>query len=98
MNELGKNSVAMLTIDEGSEGQRIENFMLKLLKGLPKTHIYRILRKGEVRANKKRVDSTYRLVLGDVVRVPPVQTARREPVNVQPVAAKLSHCTIFEDS
>ena len=98
MNELGKNSVAMLTIDEGSEGQRIDNYLLKLLKGVPKSHIYRILRKGEVRANKKRVDATYRLVLGDIVRVPPVQTARREPVNVQPVAAKLSHCTIFEDS
>jgi len=98
MNELGKNSVAMLTIDEGSEGQRIDNYLLKLLKGVPKSHIYRILRKGEVRANKKRVDATYRLVLGDVVRVPPVQTARREPVNVQPVAAKLSHCTLFEDS
>lgn len=98
MNELGKNSVAMLTIDEGSEGQRIDNYLLKLLKGVPKSHIYRILRKGEVRANKKRVDATYRLVLGDVVRVPPVQTARREPANTQPVAAKLSHCTIFEDS
>ncbi|MDP2783259.1 MAG: RluA family pseudouridine synthase [Sulfurimicrobium sp.] len=98
MNELGKNSVAMLTIDEGSEGQRIDNYLLKLLKGVPKSHIYRILRKGEVRANKKRVDATYRLVLGDIVRVPPVQTARREPANIQPVSAKLAHCTLFEDS
>lgn len=97
MNELGKNSVAMLTVDEGSEGQRIDNYLLKLLKGVPKSHIYRILRKGEVRANKKRVDATYRLVLGDIVRVPPVQTARREPANTQPVAPKLAHCTLFED-
>ncbi|MFN3398268.1 MAG: RluA family pseudouridine synthase [Sulfurimicrobium sp.] len=98
MNALSKNSVALLTIGEDSEGQRIDNYLLKLLKGVPKSHIYRILRKGEVRANKKRVDATYRLVLGDIVRVPPVQTARHEPANTQPVSAKLAHCTIFEDS
>lgn len=98
MNELSKNSVALLTIDEGSEGQRIDNYLLKLLKGVPKSHIYRMLRKGEVRANKKRVDATYRLVPGDIVRVPPVQTARREPASLRPASAKLAHCTIFEDS
>jgi 23S rRNA pseudouridine955/2504/2580 synthase len=98
MNELGKNSVALLTIDEGSEGQRIDNYLLKLLKGVPKSHIYRMLRKGEVRANKKRVDATYRLAPGDIVRVPPVQTARREPASLQSVSARLAHCTLFEDS
>ena len=59
MNQLGKNSVAMLTIGEDGEGQRIDNFLLKHLKGVPKSHIYRILRKGEVRANKKRVHWTH---------------------------------------
>ncbi|MFH1493580.1 MAG: RluA family pseudouridine synthase [Pseudomonadota bacterium] len=98
MNELGKNSVAMVTIGEDGEGQRIDNYLLKWLKGVPKSHIYRILRKGEVRANKKRVEATYRLVLGDVLRIPPVQMARREPVNPQPVSARLASCTIFEDS
>lgn len=98
MNELGKNSVAMVTIGEDGEGQRIDNYLLKRLKGVPKSHVYRILRKGEVRANKKRVDATYRLVLGDVLRIPPVQMARREPVNPQPVSARLASCTIFEDS
>jgi len=103
MNELGKNSVAMVTIGEDSEGQRIDNYLLKQLKGVPKSHIYRILRKGEVRANKKRVDATYRLVLGDIVRIPPVQMARREPVNPQPtkfqsIGARLAQYVIFEDS
>jgi 23S rRNA pseudouridine955/2504/2580 synthase len=98
MNELGKNSVAMVTIGEDGEGQRIDNYLLKRLKGVPKSHVYRILRKGEVRANKKRVDATYRLALGDMLRIPPVQMARREPVNPQPVSARLASCTIFEDS
>src|SRR5574340_1509050 len=98
MNDLGKNSVAMVTIGEDGEGQRIDNYLLKRLKGVPKSHVYRILRKGEVRANKKRVDATYRLVLGDVLRIPPVQTARREPASPQPVAARLASCVIFEDS
>jgi 23S rRNA pseudouridine955/2504/2580 synthase len=98
MNELGKNSVAMITIAEDGDGQRIDNYLLKLLKGVPKSHVYRILRKGEVRVNKKRVDATCRLALGDVVRVPPVQTARREPANPQPVNARMAQYVIFEDA
>lgn len=98
MNELGKNSVAMITIGEDGEGQRIDNYLLKRLKGVPKSHVYRILRKGEVRANKKRVDATYRLLLGDVLRIPPVQMARRESASPQPVSPRLASCTIFEDN
>jgi 23S rRNA pseudouridine955/2504/2580 synthase len=97
MNQLSKNSVSMVSVAEDGEGQRIDNYLLKLLKGVPKSHIYRILRKGEVRANKKRVDATYRLVLGDVLRIPPVQTARRETSAPQPVTARLASCTLFED-
>lgn len=98
MNELGKNSVSMVTIGEDGEGQRIDNYLLKLLKGVPKSHIYRILRKGEVRANKKRVDATYRLELGDILRIPPVQTARKEPTGPQPVNARMAQYVLFEDS
>jgi 23S rRNA pseudouridine955/2504/2580 synthase len=98
MNELGKNSVAMITIGEDGEGQRIDNYLLKLLKGVPKSHVYRILRKGEVRVNKKRVDATCRLALGDAVRIPPVQTARRETASPQPVNARMAQFVIFEDS
>ena len=64
-------------------GQRVDNFLSRILKGVPKSHIYRILRSGEVRINKGRVGPDARLALGDVVRVPPVRTAApaRPPVS-----------------
>lgn len=77
MNGLSKESVSWTEIDEGSCEQRIDNFLCKHLKGVPKSHIYRILRSGEVRVNKKRVDQTYRLKLGDQVRIPPVRVAEQ---------------------
>ena len=77
MNGLSKESVSWTEIDEGSCGQRIDNFLCKHLKGVPKSHIYRILRSGEVRVNKKRVDQTYRLKMGDQVRIPPVRVAEQ---------------------
>ncbi|MDD2700586.1 MAG: RluA family pseudouridine synthase [Sideroxydans sp.] len=76
MSGLGKESVTWVEIDEGGEGQRIDNFLFKHLKGVPKSHIYRILR-GEVRVNKKRVDQTYRLQLGDSLRIPPIRVAEK---------------------
>lgn len=69
--------VAYVTIDESAEGQRIDNFLLKVSKGVPKSHIYRVLRSGEVRVNKGRIDATYRLKLGDVVRIPPMRVAEK---------------------
>ena len=75
MNELSKDAVSWLTVGEDAAGQRVDNFLGKVLKGVPKSHIYRILRSGEVRINKGRVGPDARLALGDVVRVPPVRTA-----------------------
>ncbi|HJV62580.1 MAG TPA: RluA family pseudouridine synthase [Albitalea sp.] len=66
-----------LTIDETSEGQRLDNFLVKLLKGVPKTHVYRVIRSGEVRVNKGRASADTRLALGDELRVPPVRVADR---------------------
>jgi 23S rRNA pseudouridine955/2504/2580 synthase len=79
MNQLSKESVTFVEVDEGSAGQRIDNFLIRHLKGVPKSHIYRILR-GEVRVNKKRIDQTYRLQSGDLLRIPPVRVAAREEV------------------
>ncbi|MEO7622096.1 MAG: pseudouridine synthase, partial [Gallionella sp.] len=76
MNGLSKDSVTFLTIDESGEAQRIDNFLFKHLKGVPKSHVYRILR-GEVRVNKKRIDQTYRLQLGDLLRIPPIRVAEK---------------------
>ncbi len=69
--------VRYVEIAQEYSGQRIDNFLLTLLKGVPKTRIYRIVRKGEVRVNKKRIAPSYRLQAGDQVRIPPVQVADR---------------------
>ena len=65
-------SAKTITVDEESAGQRLDNFLIKHLKGVPKTHIYRIIRSGEVRVNKGRVDAQTRILEGDLVRIPPV--------------------------
>ncbi|NDY91596.1 RluA family pseudouridine synthase [Ideonella livida] len=67
----------LVTVDEGSAGQRLDNFLLRELKGVPKTHVYRIIRAGEVRVNKARAAADTRLALEDVVRVPPVRLPER---------------------
>ncbi|HEX4330076.1 MAG TPA: RluA family pseudouridine synthase [Burkholderiales bacterium] len=73
MNELGKLAAKLVEIDESGAGQRLDNFLLKHLKGAPKSLIYRIIRSGEVRINKGRADAADRLNLGDLVRVPPIR-------------------------
>ena len=91
-------SAAFITIDEASEGQRIDNFLTKTLKGVPKSHIYRILRSGEVRVNKKRIDADFRLSLGDIVRVPPTKTNITEPSAPKGVAKpQFADAIVFED-
>ena len=78
MKDLSKDSVTWLEVGDESEGQRIDNFLLRIAKGVPKSHIYRIVRSGEVRVNKGRIAADYRLKLGDKLRVPPMRTAERE--------------------
>ena len=67
--------VSLLQIDANTEGQRLDNFLLRICKGVPKTHVYRIIRSGEVRVNKGRAQVDTRLALGDVVRIPPIRLA-----------------------
>ncbi len=89
----------MVEVDEGSSGQRIDNFLQKQLKGVPKTRIYRILRKGEVRVNKKRIKPDYRLNMGDVVRIPPVRVSDK-PQPARPadrVLQQLNDSILYED-
>ena len=69
--------VRNVRIDSGSAGQRLDNFLAKTLKGVPRTHLYRVIRSGEVRVNKGRASADTRLDLGDEVRIPPVRTADR---------------------
>jgi 23S rRNA pseudouridine955/2504/2580 synthase len=83
MNDLSKARATLLEVGEESDAQRIDNFLLRRLKGVPKSHVYRVLRSGEVRVNSGRVKPDYRLKVGDRVRVPPVRLAavpaRRAP-------------------
>lgn len=78
--------VQRLTVDEGSAGQRLDNFLLRVLKGVPKSHVYRIVRSGEVRVNRGRAHADTRLALGDEVRLPPVRVA--EKASTAPVPAR----------
>lgn len=83
-----------MLIDEASEGQRLDNFLVKLLKGVPKTHVYRVIRSGEVRVNKGRAAADTRLALGDEIRVPPVRVADRVPAVIAPAR---EFPIVFED-
>jgi 23S rRNA pseudouridine955/2504/2580 synthase len=78
-----QSQVQFVTISDEEAGQRIDNFLLRICKGVPKSHIYRVLRSGEVRVNKGRIDQTYRLIEGDIIRIPPIRLAER-PQHVVP--------------
>ena len=65
------DKVPFIEIDPSADGQRLDNFLLKVARGVPKSHLYRVIRAGEVRVNKKRTEEKARLNLGDIVRVPP---------------------------
>ena len=91
-------SVLRITVDEGSEGQRLDNFLIRLLKGVPKTHVYRVIRSGEVRVNKGRAAADTRLALGDEVRVPPVRVSASTAEKAPGAAAPAREFPIlFED-
>lgn len=76
MKDLSKKSATVIEVDENALGQRLDNFLLRHCKGVPKSHIYRIIRDGQVRINSKRVDANRRLELHDKVRMPPLRIAQ----------------------
>ncbi len=91
--------VRFLTIDEDQQGQRLDNFLRVVLKGVPKTHIYRLIRKGEVRVNKGRVKADTKLAANDIVRIAPVRVSEaKAPVAPgMDVARRLEAAIIYED-
>ncbi|WP_160081377.1 23S rRNA pseudouridine(955/2504/2580) synthase RluC [Pseudomonas sp. 8AS] len=93
------SGVQLIEVAPDLAGQRIDNFLLARLKGVPKTLIYRILRKGEVRVNKGRIKPEYKLQAGDVVRVPPLRLPERdEPVPLaQSLLERLEAAIVYED-
>lgn len=94
MNDLSKEAATLLEVGEEAAGQRIDNYLLRLAKGVPKSHVYRILRSGEVRVNKGRIGADYRLREGDVVRVPPIRVAAATAKSAAPAR---DFDLVFED-
>ncbi len=77
---------ALITVGPEGAGQRLDNYLLKLARGVPKSHVYRIVRSGEVRVNKSRATPDQRLEVGDVLRIPPLRTATPPPARPAPLA------------
>ncbi len=99
MSDTEFNKVQFITVDADFEGQRVDNYLKNILKGVPKSMIYRIIRKGEVRINKGRVKPEYKLKGGDYLRVPPVRVSEPNELpstNLSKVASLESHI-LFED-
>lgn len=95
MNDLSKARATLLEVGEENAGQRIDNFLLRRLKGVPKSYVYRVLRSGEVRVNSGRIKPDYRLRPGDRVRVPPVRVATPA---AKPVPPPLDLPIVYEDA
>ncbi|HGJ5877258.1 MAG TPA: 23S rRNA pseudouridine(955/2504/2580) synthase RluC [Arsenophonus sp.] len=95
-----KNQVQFVTIDNDQAGQRIDNFLLTRLKGVPKSLIYRIIRKGEVRINSARIKPEYKIHAGDLVRIPPIRLEEKQQNIISAKLDKvalLADCILYED-
>jgi 23S rRNA pseudouridine955/2504/2580 synthase len=91
--------VRQVSVSADEAGQRIDNFLARYLKGVPRSHIYRILRRGEVRVNSGRIKAQYKVCAGDMVRIPPVRIADREGPGAIPVTGEgLGGRILFENS
>ena len=89
----------LVTVDEFSIGQRLDNYLLKQLKGVPRSHIYRIIRKGEVRVNKGRKKAEYKLQSEDIVRIPPIKTASEKVIKPSDnLIDVLNQSILYEDN
>lgn len=96
MNTFSKNQINFYTASHNDEGQRIDNLLIKILKGVPKSHIYRIIRSGEIRVNKKRVTTLSKIMPEDVIRIPPIQVAEAT-TKPTPYIPQIDFPIIFED-
>ena len=95
MNEINQNQVNFYTVSEADENQRLDNLLIKLLKGVPKSHLYRIIRSGEVRINKARCLVNDKVQLGDLIRIPPIRIS--ESSQIKKVIPAATFPIIFED-
>lgn len=93
----GPMAVRHLLVDEESAGQRLDNYLFRELKGVPKTHIYRIIRSGEVRRNKGRIGADDRVQTGDVLRIPPIRLSERAAEKSTAAVPARTFPVIYED-
>lgn len=98
---LTKEKVKWYEVTDNHQGQRLDNFLIAHLKGVPKTHLYRLLRKGQIRVNKKRAQPSYRLQVNDLIRVAPLRVAASQAENkLKPSATSLDYLSkqiLYED-
>ncbi|MRD72867.1 RluA family pseudouridine synthase [Rhodocyclus tenuis] len=97
MAEVGKISVTKTIVSEEDHGQRLDNYLLRVCKGVPRSRIYHCVRSGEVRVNSGRVEVSYRLKTGDLLRIPPLRVAQRDAEIVDGAAIKADLPILFED-
>jgi len=96
--QISKSSASLMTINDRQAGQRIDNFLVKHLKGVPKSHVYQLLRSGQVRINSGRVKPHYKLKSGDTLRIPPVRISDDSNERVpESVILLLKNSIIFEN-
>lgn len=94
-----QRSVALVTVDDERAGQRLDNFIMAQVRGLPRTRVYKLVRSGEIRVNKGRKPASYRIQAGDVVRIPPMRLAVQEgPVVNAGLVSQFPDWILFEDS
>ena len=90
--------VQKITIDLEDVGQRLDNYLIRILKGLPRTRIYSMVRTGELRINKGRVKPLYKLQLGDIIRIPPLHLQPKVPIDCSKIHRfKILECILYED-
>ena len=95
---INKNTASKIDVDDAQAGQRIDNFLLKHLKGVPKSHIYRILRSGEVRVNSGRKKPHYKIQSGDTLRIPPIHITENQDEHIPDTVLQiLKNAIIYED-
>lgn len=97
MNKLSKNQVNFYMVTEKDDAQRLDNLLFKILKNIPKSHIYRIIRSGEVRINKKRATANSKVILNDSIRIPPIETTEINPKKIPSNIPKTGFSVLFED-
>lgn len=95
MNEINQNQVNFYVVTDNDENQRLDNLLIKILKGVPKSHIYRIIRSGEVRINKARAEASDKVHVDETIRIPPIRIAEKEIIK-KPVPTA-SFPILFED-